>query len=46
MTEASGTYSATILGSALTVAGLEYYIQASDGVNMATSPTDSTIRVP
>lgn len=38
MSAASNTYSAAIPKAQLSVSGIEYYIEASDGINTATSP--------
>ncbi|MGF7057811.1 CehA/McbA family metallohydrolase [Brassicibacter mesophilus] len=43
MTKMEDSYTYTISKTNLTVAGIEYYIEASDGTNTATSPEDVSI---
>lgn len=43
MLPSDGEYAAVIPKDELDVAGLEYYIEASDGVNTATSPADISL---
>ena len=43
MSKVNSKYSATIFGSDLTLAGLEYYIEASDGVNSVSKGTYTVV---
>lgn len=43
MSLADGLYKATVPKEDLTVTGLEYYLEASDGTNVTTAPEDYTV---